>query len=240
MIFFSCIYFQDRIFRVCLVCVALQLNAVGGILYQNIGLLPTTATLPIPLWSINSPAFGPFDHNILSSNDFNKLILGPNILEQNTLFGTVKAPSDVLDTTLHGYYQNGRFLKQYFVAEDNIDDLNELNNFLRFTPYVPSSYNVPAASKQPNLGFPSYRTAPSTLPHNLPYSDFYSITRALPKPTQLGSGSLGYIRLPNGAVYLGSGSLGYINDEQKTNELTEVRNRQSPQAGPLTFGDAPR
>lgn len=241
-LFFFSFLFLQNLFWIFVVCIVLQLNAVTGILYhQNYGLLPTT--LPLPLWNLNSPALTTFDHNILSSHELSKLTYGTNVFpfDQTTIYGTVKSPSDVYDDTLHGYYHNGRYLKQYFVAEDNIDDLQALNNFIgRFMPYVPSNFNVPAASKQPNLGFPSFSTAPSTLQNNLPYNDFYGLPRALPKPTQLGSGSLGFIRLPNGAVYLGSGSLGYINQDQKSNELNQVRNRQSPQAGPLTFGEAPQ
>lgn len=220
------------------------MDTVKGILYQNIGILPTTATLPLPLWSIQPPEFSAFDHNILTTNELNKLPpYAPNVypFDPTTIYSTVKTPSDAVDASLFGYYHNGRFLKQYFVAEDNFDDLNGLNNYLRYMPYVPSNFNIPAASKQPNLGFPSFSTAPSTLQQNLPFSNLYSpFPRTLSKPTQLGSGSLGFIRLANGAVYLGSGSLGFVNNEQKANELNEVRNRQSPQAGPLTFGETPQ
>lgn len=58
-------------------------------------------------------------------------------------------------------------------------------------------------------------------------------------PVALGSGSLGYFRHSNGAVFLGSGSLGYISHRQRTDDVREARRRQSPAAGPLTFGDSP-
>lgn len=136
--------------------------------------------------------------------------------------------------------------------EDNFDDLNGLNGFLnRFGPYVPTNFNVPAASSQPNLGFPllpqsqqpsALQTAPQTFTNAAAPSinSLYQTTRTQAVPVQLGSGSLGYIRLPNGAVYLGSGSLGYINDQQKVNQLNEIQRRQSPQASPVTFGEVPR
>lgn len=154
--------------------------------------------------------------------------------------------------------------------EDNFDDLNGLNSYLnRFGPYVPTNFNVQSASSQPNLGFPSIptqqnlgfaqqnfgypsirsqplppqptqQTAPQTFTNNQPETALFQSTRAQPVPVQLGSGSLGYIRLPNGAVYLGSGSLGYVNDQQKVNQLSEIQGRQSPQASPVTFGEAPR
>lgn len=192
---------------------------------------------------MNAPLLSPLDANLVTSNDFGKIngytndYYHPQAVQ--TIFGTVKSPSDVFDDSLSGYYHNGRYLKQYFVAEENIDDINALNSFLsRFMPFVPNNYNVPA-SKLPNLGFPTVASPPPTLPTN-PVHDFYSIQRVSPVPVQLGSGSLGYVRLPNGAVYLGSGSLGYTNDRLKSEELNLVRNRQSPQAGPLTFGETPR
>lgn len=228
---------------------ALHLNRVHGILYQNLDLLPPPsppATLPLSFWGLNPPSLTTYEQNLFTPNEFDKFTYGSSIFpyDSTPLYGTVKSPSDAIDNTLYGYYHNGRYLKQYFVAEDNLDDLNALNNYIsRFMPYVPSKYNVPAASRQPNLGFPAYTSSPlPTVPSNLPISNFYSIPRALTNtaPTQLGSGSLGYIRLPNGAVYLGSGSLGYTNNHQKSNELNEIQNRQSPQAGPLTFGETPR
>lgn len=225
-------------------------NFVNAIVYQNIGVLPTAATpLPISVWdSVNTPVLSAFDNNLVAANDFSKLngygtdYYHPQILQ--TSYGTVKSPSDVFDDSLLGYYHNGRYLKQYFVSEENIDDINALNSFLsRFMPFVPTNYNVPA-SKLPNLGFPTVATptVPSALRTNQlnQLNGFYSISRVSPLPVQLGSGSLGYVRLPNGEVYLGSGSLGYTNDRLKADELNEVRNRQSPPASALTFGGTPQ
>lgn len=226
----------------------------NAILYQNIEVLPSPSPLPVSFWSsVNSPSvLTGYEHNgLLPSNDISKLnsygtdYYHPQILQ--TTYGTIKSPADVIDEQLYGYYHNGRLLKQYFVAEENVDDINALNSFLsRFMPFVPpSSYNVPA-SKLPNLGFPSSTPQPaaSTYP-NLPQT--YSINdlfAAQPRisavPVQLGSGSLGYVRLPNGAVFLGSGSLGYSNEQIKAEQLNQVRNRQSPQASPVTFGETPR
>lgn len=220
---------------------------MNAILYQNIGVLPQAAPLPISVWDpVQTSVLSGYENSFVTSNDLTKLggygtdYYHPQVLQ--TAYGTVKSPSDALDEQLYGYYHNGRLLKQYFVSEDNIDDINALNSFLsRFMPFVPSNYNVPA-SKLPNLGFPSATPSP-TLPTNPPpYSlnALYPISRVSPVPIQLGSGSLGYVRLPNGAVYLGSGSLGYTNDRLKSVELQEVRNRQSPQASPVTFGETPQ
>ncbi|XP_031617229.1 uncharacterized protein LOC116337069 [Contarinia nasturtii] len=230
------------IFAVGAVC---HINFVNAILYQNIDVLPSANPLPISfLHPSNSPVLAGFtDNNLVTTNDYQKFnhfgYYNPQTL--STIYPTVKSPNDVFDDSLYGYYHNGRFLKQYFVSEENVDDINALNSFLsRFMPFVPANYNVPA-SKLPNLGFPTIPTIPTSSPtvaiQNNPINDFYSINsvRVAPLPVQLGSGSLGYVRLPNGAVYLGSGSLGYTNERLKTDELNEVRNRQSPQASPLHF-----
>lgn len=230
----------------------LHISVVNAVLYHNFDVLPPTSPIPISLWdSVNSPVLPTFDNTLITSNDeYNKLngfgttYYHPQTL--STIYGTVKSPSDVYDDNLLGYYHNGRYLKQYFVSEENIDDINALNSFLsRFMPYVPHNFNVPA-SKLPNLGFPTIAPPPpsaaaaNTVPTN-PLNNFYSLQRAPAIPVQLGSGSLGYVRHPiNGNLYLGSGSLGYVNENQKNNQLNEVRNRQSPQAGPLTFGETPQ
>jgi len=238
---------------ICAVGAIFHISLVNGILYPNYGVLPTEPSLPISfLDPVNTPVYSGYDSNLVTTNDlskytaYNPTYYTPQTL--STVYGTVKSPGDVFDD--YGYYHNGRFLKQYFVSEENVDDINALNSFLsRFMPFVPANYNVPA-SKLPNLGFPTIAPPlpqPAQIQNN-PLNDFYSInsinslTRISPVQTvgQLGSGSLGYVRLSNGAVYLGSGSLGYTNDRLKADELNEVRNRQSPQAGPLTFGETPR
>ncbi|KAJ6648512.1 hypothetical protein Bhyg_03742 [Pseudolycoriella hygida] len=136
------------------------------------------------------------------------------------------------------YVVDGRVLKQYLVMEDHDDD-NTLDSLVNnpytghaFKPYFPSNYNVDQSNRQ-NLGFPQSQALVNAEP---------LATNANPTTgaIQLGSGSLGYIRLPNGAIYLGSGSLGYINDQQRISAIESVRNRQSPAAGPLSFGHTPR
>lgn len=222
----------------------LHINFVNGILFQDID-LPKATPLPYSVWdSVNVPLLSPYDNSLVTSNELTKFggygttyYHHPQTVA--TVFGTVKTPNDLIDD--YGYYHNGRFLKQYFVAEENVDDINALNSFLsRFMPFVPPNYNVPA-SKLPNLGFPTI--SPPTVPvQNNPINDLYQYQRIAPVavPVQLGSGSLGFVRHPNGAVYLGSGSLGYTNGALKAGELNDIRNRQSPQASPVTFGETPR
>lgn len=55
----------------------------------------------------------------------------------------------------------------------------------------------------------------------------------------LGSGGLGYIRLPNGNVYLGSGSLGYISGQQRVASVLDARTRSEVTSDALHFGHGP-
>lgn len=141
------------------------------------------------------------------------------------------------------YVVDGRVLKQYLVVEDHDDD-NTLDSFINnpytghsFKPYTPSTFNVPQPNRE-NLGFPQTQTVINPVVS-------LAANGGGPRPSSggaiaLGSGSLGYIQLPNGAIYLGSGSLGYINDQQRISAIESVRNRQTPAAGPLSFGHTPR
>lgn len=236
-------------------CIASRCYLVAAIVYENFNYLPAPpAAYPISVFGPQS--INVLDHNLLPAYDLPKYsAFGGQFISPTSFIGTVKSPADNFDDTLLGYYHNGRYLKQYFVMENDFDDLNGLNNFLnRLGPFVPNSYNIPAASSQPNLGFPaispappppqpSYsalQTAPQTFTNSPSINGLFQSARSSAVPVQLGSGSLGYIRLPNGAVFLGSGSLGYVNDQQKVNQLSEIQSRQSPQASPVTFGEAPR
>lgn len=218
-----------------------------AILYHH-GIVPVptfttpSATLPFPLLAFNQQQQ---QQHLVQTNVLNDLHstlqsvkaantyptspLNNAVFYSNIGSISVKPTNDFFTNELETYFHNGRYLKQYLVMEENLDDTNALDEFLsRFVPYVPSNYNVQTAVRRPTVGF-----SPAT-GHN-----FFSVPRNPPLPIQLGSGSLGYIRLPNGAIYLGSGSLGYTNDQQKAIELANVRNRQSPGASPLTFGETP-
>ncbi|XP_017075075.2 protein transport protein sec31 [Drosophila eugracilis] len=52
----------------------------------------------------------------------------------------------------------------------------------------------------------------------------------------LGSGGLGFVRLPNGNVYLGSGSLGYISGQQRVASVLDARTRSESTSDALHFG----
>lgn len=190
----------------------------NAIIFPNVEQGVTPLSLPLlqafsPTLSSNS--LPDFD-NINSK--FNSFAF-PGSFTNTIVYPSVVPPVNTYtySNDLPTYYHNGRLLKQYLVTEDNYDDLNGLENYLnRFNPYVPQNFNSNGAN------------------------NFFGPQRNSPVPVQLGSGSLGYLRLANGAVYLGSGSLGYIDDRQKNIELNSIRGRQSPKASPLTFGEAPQ
>lgn len=128
------------------------------------------------------------------------------------------------------YIVNGRILKQYLVMED-LDDDNSIDSFLNspqrhpLGPFLPPNFNIVKPNRPTNLGFPIQSNA---------------LRRTQSPPAvALGSGSLGYIRLPNGSIFIGSGSLGYIDSQQRANDIQSVRNRQSPRPSPLSFGQTP-
>lgn len=136
--------------------------------------------------------------------------------------------------------QDGRILKQYSVHERHHNDHPDPRRFqpsirmptptvpAQYPPYfVPSNINIaqPRAlfASTPQLQNPNQK--PTFLTHNH-------------GPIALGSGSLGFIQLPNGDVFLGSGSLGYISHKDHYDNVIEITSRrQKPHArGPTTFG----
>lgn len=131
--------------------------------------------------------------------------------------------------------------------EDGLDD-NTVDGYLGnlgnnpFLPFTPTNYNAVSGQFRQNLGFPAVADAASNaaiLAQKVQPTQSTSAPQNRNAPLQLGSGSLGYLRLSNGAVYLGSGSLGYVNDRQRANEIQDARNRQSPGPSTLTFGQSP-
>lgn len=129
--------------------------------------------------------------------------------------------------------QDGRYVKQYSVHERHHDDHPEPTNFkpsqsvnmraipLQFPRFYINANNV----AQPRNFNPSSPPSQTFLSHNH-------------GPVALGSGSLGFIQLPNGDVYLGSGSLGYISHKEHYDTTVEHHNRRMRPhpRGPLTFG----
>lgn len=156
-------------------------------------------------------------------------------------FQPIPSPVSVdVRPTFDSYYRDNRVLKQYYVTEDNLDD-NTVDGgyFNNFTPVLPANFRSLSASSLPNLGFPLLSPDSDLIPRTARPTQTgtpISVPANPRAPLQLGSGSLGVIRLANGAVFLGSGSLGYVNDKQRAEEIQLARNHQSPQPSALTFG----
>ncbi|XP_068151575.1 uncharacterized protein [Drosophila tropicalis] len=133
------------------------------------------------------------------------------------------------------YVANGRQLKQYAVIEIIDNDIDETpapflsSNF--FDRYRAQSNGVQLDSRansllleQQSLGIQSRSQQPS---------------QGQADAIALGSGGLGYIRLPNGNVYLGSGSLGYISGQQRVASVLDARTRSDSIPDALHFGHGP-
>lgn len=135
------------------------------------------------------------------------------------------------------YIVNGRILKQYLVMENHDED-NTLDSFLNdpvnrnaYVPYLPH-LNLNRGGDRPNLGFPNGSARSAQL-------NAVQSTQNIGQQIAVGSGSLGFVRHANGAVYLGSGSLGYNNDQQRS-AAVQNRNGKSPAPSPLSFGHNPQ
>lgn len=135
---------------------------------------------------------------------------------------------------------------------ENHDDDNSLDSFLQdpinrnaYVPYLPH-LNFNRGNNRPNLGFPSaadVATAAQQTARLTAAGPNGAVARAassVGSQIAVGSGSLGFVRHANGAVYLGSGSLGYNNEQQRISAVQEIRNRQSPAPSPLSFGHSPQ
>lgn len=167
---------------------------------------------------------------------------------------------------LHTYIADGRLIKPYEVMEHQEEDdyfLNPNNNvFIPSQPLPPQSSLTSTPQQQPplQLTYNPYKLFDPNYPTNaIDYSGFNfpsTQPRRAPKPNPvfqrnhgpvaLGSGSLGYIRLPNGVVFIGSGSLGYISESQHTESVEAVKKQRQNSnypivpSGPLLFGHGRR
>ncbi|CRK93398.1 CLUMA_CG006934, isoform A [Clunio marinus] len=195
-------------------------NEING--YNNYG-IPTHMTPPPPQRPITPRPYHPNDYNFVG----------------------YRTPYD-FDSTYVSH--DGRVVKQYSVHEIHDNDLPDPNifkpttNLLRPLPIPPMSaesaqilqFNAPKNTNfaQPRAHLANLRTSnPNQIPTFLTRNH---------GPVALGSGSLGVIRLPNGAVFLGSGSLGYISHKDHfDNVINLASQRQKPlPRGPTTFGQS--
>ncbi|XP_017856816.1 PREDICTED: uncharacterized protein LOC108609607 [Drosophila arizonae] len=141
------------------------------------------------------------------------------------------------------YVANGRQLKQYAVIEIIDNDISDspapfLNS--GFLDQYRASVGASGTSATPTstgVGFQLDSRANALVLEQQALS-------LQPRANQgdaiaLGSGGLGYIRLPNGNVYLGSGSLGYISGQQRVASVLDARTRSESTSDALHFGHGP-
>ncbi|KAH8273741.1 hypothetical protein KR018_011630 [Drosophila ironensis] len=139
------------------------------------------------------------------------------------------------------YVANGRQLKQYAVIEIIDNDIDETpapflsgsSFFDRYGAHVgaPAANGIQLDSRansllleQQQLAIQPRAGAPATGGGDA---------------IALGSGGLGFVRLPNGNVYLGSGSLGYISGQQRVASVLDARTRSESTSDALHFGHGP-
>ena len=184
-------------------------------------------------------------HNLYINNDRNLV----NFNHFGRPFPTQITSND-LSSFLDSYIADGRILKQYSVIENQDDDkeFEIQRNSLFLTPQNSQSNNniggqgtrFTSVFRQFEDDLNNFNVAQPTSPTNTAPLTFTQNDQNNQRPIALGSGSLGYIRLPNGQTYLGSGSLGYISQQkqqQQSNPLQQTFNvRRTSQPGPLSFG----
>uniref|UniRef100_A0A0K8VX23 Uncharacterized protein n=1 Tax=Bactrocera latifrons TaxID=174628 RepID=A0A0K8VX23_BACLA len=140
------------------------------------------------------------------------------------------------------YVVNGRQLKQYAVVEFVDNDISQdtkpfltqsfVNNYRAFVGAsgtgaiapLPSAMQLDSAAnailrEQQRLAFRGATARGDTI--------------------ALGSGGIGYVRLPDGSITLGSGSLNFVTGQQHLSELRNARTRSESQRDPLHFGHGP-
>ncbi|XP_055838589.1 putative mediator of RNA polymerase II transcription subunit 29 [Episyrphus balteatus] len=130
------------------------------------------------------------------------------------------------------YVVDGRPLKQYKVYEHIDNDIEEeVHNFLPSNFFL-NSYHSMIGDTHPLGEDVQVQNRASSFQQRSQL-----ISQPTPNTVALGSGGLGFVKLPNGNVYLGSGSLGYISSLQHSQDVQDLRSRTSS-SGPdaLHFG----
>ncbi|KAH8350637.1 hypothetical protein KR067_013127 [Drosophila pandora] len=139
------------------------------------------------------------------------------------------------------YIANGRQLKQYAVIEIIDNDIDETPGpflsgssfFDRYGAHVgaPTANGIQLDSRANSLLLEQQQLAIQPRAGAQPAAGGDAIA--------LGSGGLGFVRLPNGNVYLGSGSLGYISGQQRVASVLDARTRSESTSDALHFGHGP-
>lgn len=132
------------------------------------------------------------------------------------------------------YVVDGRQLKQYKVYEHIDNDIDqEVHNFLPANFFL-NSYHSMIGDTHPLGEDVQVQNRASGFQQR---AQLVQQPAAAPNTVALGSGGLGFVKLPNGNVYLGSGSLGYISSLQHSQDVQDLRSRTSLSGpDPLHFG----
>ncbi|XP_055920716.1 uncharacterized protein LOC129952244 [Eupeodes corollae] len=133
------------------------------------------------------------------------------------------------------YVVDGRQLKQYKVYEHIDNDIDqEVHNFLPADFFL-NTYHSMIGDTHPLGEDVQVQSRPPSFQQRS-----QQIRQQTPNTVALGSGGLGFVKLPNGNVYLGSGSLGYISSLQHSQDVQDLRSRSSLSApDALHFGHGP-
>ncbi|XP_037959928.1 uncharacterized protein LOC119689220 [Teleopsis dalmanni] len=139
------------------------------------------------------------------------------------------------------YVVNGRQLKQYAVIEIIDNDIEQsVQPFLSGPTYDLNRARIGASGTGALSPLPSTQGLQIGSRSSALLVEQQRVeqpTQSVDDPITLGSGGLGYVRLPNGNVYLGSGSLGYISAQQRSRFVMDARTRTGANApSPLHFG----
>lgn len=221
-----------------------------GNIFPSLTLPQPTPTIPLNTFYINSPNNIDTISNwkpVLSASDFPPTNFHASsfdsYLNSQPQLHNIEIPSNSLDS----YYSNGRLVKQYEVIERFDEGINEFfenalgesQAFARSYGFIHPTLNGRNLQQNQAFSIPlNYNFLPTFAGKPRNPKLLTSMDRPVQGPVALGSGSLGYIRNPNGGVYLGSGSLGYINGQSSLANINTAPRRQKLLVlpGPLNFG----
>ncbi|XP_053958437.1 uncharacterized protein LOC128863343 [Anastrepha ludens] len=140
------------------------------------------------------------------------------------------------------YVVNGRQLKQYAVVEFVDNDISQDTK-----PFLSQSFvnnyraQVGASGTGAIAPLPSAMQLDTTA--NAILREQLRLAQQGGRPRgdtiALGSGGIGFVRLPDGTVSLGSGSLNFVTTQQHLADLRNARTRSESQRDPLHFGHGP-
>ncbi|XP_011187137.2 protein diaphanous homolog 1 [Zeugodacus cucurbitae] len=140
------------------------------------------------------------------------------------------------------YVVNGRQLKQYAVVEYVDNDISQDTKPFLSQSFVNNYRALVGASGTGAIApLPSAMQLDSTADAILREQQRLEFRGATSRgdTIALGSGGIGFVRLPDGSVTLGSGSLNFVTGQQHLADLRDARTRSESQSDPLHFGHGP-